>query len=84
MFGGLAVMFHGNMAVGVVGDELMVRVGPDDWADALARPAAREMDFTGRSLTGFVYVGAEGLAEDEDLAAWVGRGLDYAGSLPPK
>ena len=84
MFGGIAFLIDGNMAVGVVGDELMVRVGPDGWPDALARPHAREMDFTGRSMKGFVYVGTDGIAEDDDLAAWVARGIGFAGSLPPK
>ena len=84
MFGGIAFMLDGNMAVGIVGEDLMVRVGPDAWADALAQPGAREMDFTGRSLKGFVYVDGEGTAEDHDLRAWVQRGLAFAGSLPPK
>lgn len=84
MFGGLAFMYSGNMACGIVSDELMVRVGPDAWSDALAQPAAREMDFTGRSMKGMVFVGIDGLAEDDDLGSWVDRGLAYAGSLPPK
>ena len=84
MFGGLAVLLHGNMACGVLGEELMVRVGPDAWDEALDLPHAREMDFTGRSMRGMVYVGVDGIAEDDDLAAWVERGLAFAGSLPPK
>ena len=62
MFGGLAFLCNGNMACGIVGDELMVRVGPDAWADALTQPHAREMDFTGRSMKGMVYVGIDGFA----------------------
>lgn len=84
MFGGLAFMLRGNMAVGIVGDELMVRVGPDAWEASLALPHAREMDFTGRSMRGMVYVGVDGIAEDDDLAAWIERGAAFAGSLPPK
>ena len=83
MFGGLAFLLDGNMFVGITQD-LMVRVGPDAWTDALAQPHAREMDFTGRSMKGYVYVGAEGIAEDEDLAAWVDRALAFVGGLPPK
>lgn len=83
MFGGVAFMLDGNMAVGIVGDDLMVRVGPDGWADALDQEH-REMDFTGKSMTGYVFVDAAGTAEDDDLAAWVARGTDFAGSLPPK
>lgn len=84
MFGGLAFMVAGNMACGIVGDELMVRVGPDLHHDALTRPYAREMDFTGRSSKGMVYVGTGGLADHEDLRMWVKLGVAYATSLPPK
>jgi hypothetical protein len=84
MFGGLAFMLHGHMVCGIIGDELMARVGPDAYPEALALPFAREMDITGRPMKGFVIVGTDGFAEDSDLATWVGRGLDFAGSLPPK
>lgn len=84
MFGGLAFLLGGNMCCGIVREELMVRVGPDAHAASLAVPHAREMDFTGRAMKGMVYVGTDGLGEDEELAAWVGRGIAFAGSLPPK
>lgn len=84
MFGGLAFMVRGHMTVGIIGDRLMVRVGREGHDDALDRPHTREMDFTGRPMTGLVYVEPEGLADDEDLAAWVRRGLDHTGSLEPK
>jgi TfoX/Sxy family transcriptional regulator of competence genes len=84
MFGGLCFMVDGNMSFGIVGEELMVRVGPEGFDAALAAPHAREMDFTGKPMRGMVYVGEAGLSEDDDLRAWLQRGLDYAGSLPPK
>jgi TfoX/Sxy family transcriptional regulator of competence genes len=84
MFGGLCFMTSGNMCFGVVGDDLMVRVGSDNWKEALEMPFAREMDFTGRSMKGMVYVSSEGLAEDAALRQWLNAGLDYASSLPPK
>lgn len=84
MFGGLAFMVRGHMTVGINGDELMVRVGKDGHADALAQPHAREMDFTGRALKGFVYVGTEGIESDDALTGWVDRALDFVGTLPPK
>ena len=84
MFGGLCFMLNGNMACGINGDQLMVRVGPDAYQNALARPHAREMDFTGRALKGFVYVDADGLAEDAGLQAWIDLGTEFAGSFPPK
>lgn len=84
MFGGLAFLYQGNMAVGIVGEELMVRVGPDAWTDSLAQPHTREMDFTGRSMKGMVYVGVEGFAEDDDLRVWVERGMAFARTCPAK
>ena len=84
MFGGIAFMLHGNMAVGVSGDELMVRVGPDRYDDALAQPHARVFDMTGRVMRGWVVVASEGIADDAALDAWIRRGADYARSLPPK
>ena len=56
MFGGLSFMLQGNMCCGVVGAELMVRVGVDGYEAALSQPYARQMDFTGKPLKGFVYV----------------------------
>ena len=84
MFGGLAFLLQGNMCCGVVGEELMVRVGKESYEAALHEPHAREMDFTGRPLRGFVYVAAEGLVSDGDLRAWVERGARHAESLPSK
>ena len=84
MFGGLCFLLGGNMCCGVSGTELMVRVGPDAYEDALAQPHARLMDFTGRPLRGMVYVDRAGISSDEGLADWVGRGVAFAGSLPPK
>ena len=56
MFGGLAVMVEGKMACGVIGEELMARVGPSRHAQALEHPHARPMDFTGRPMTGYVFI----------------------------
>lgn len=84
MFGGLAFMVGGHMTVGIIGDELMVRVGKNAHEDAVSQPNAREMDFTGRPMTGYVYVEPAGFASDAELRAWVRRGLDYTRSLPPK
>ncbi len=84
MFGGLAFLLAGNMCCGVIGRELMVRVGPDAYDRALALPGARPMDFTGRPMRGMVYVSAKTTKDDKALAAWVARGVGFAGSLPPK
>lgn len=84
MFGGLAFLYEGNMAVGVIGDELMVRVGPDATEAALARPGTRPFDFTGRPMRGWVVVAASAVSEDEALADWIEQGHAFAASLPPK
>jgi TfoX/Sxy family transcriptional regulator of competence genes len=78
MFGGLTFMVAGHMAVGVVGEDLMVRVGPAGFQDALARPHVRPMDFTGRPSRSAVYVAPAGVVDDGDLAVWVGRGVSNA------
>ena len=84
MFGGIAFLLHGNMFVGVVGSTLMVRVGPQQYDAALRKPHAREMDFTGKPLRGYVYVDEAGTAADYDLAAWVARARGFAAGLPVK
>ena len=84
MFGGIAFMLGGNMAVGVTGDELMVRTGPQRYAEALAHPHARVFDMTGRTMRGWVVVAPDGLADDAALSAWVEMGVAFARSLPPK
>lgn len=84
MFGGIAFMLAGNMAVGVIGEDLMVRLDPEDAEKALREPHTRPMDFTGKPMKNMVYVDAEGTASDESLAGWVEAGADYAASLPPK
>lgn len=84
MFGGLCFLLGGNMACGIVGEELMLRVGPDAYESTLQRPHAREMDFTGRAMRGMVYVGADGLADDRELDEWVSIAVAFAGALPPK
>jgi TfoX/Sxy family transcriptional regulator of competence genes len=84
MFGGIAFMVGGNMAVGVIGEDLMVRLDPADAERALAEPHVRPMDFTGKPMKGMIYVDSAGTATDEDLAGWVEAGADFAASLPPK
>lgn len=84
MFGGLAFMLHGHMTVGVLKDDLMVRVGPDAWESALAEDHARVMDFTGRPLRGFVYVAPAGTQHLGSLRAWIQRSIDFVSGLPAK
>ena len=84
MFGGLCFLLGGNMCCGIVGEELMLRVGPDRYEATLARTHARQMDFTGRAMKGMVYVAADGLVDDDALTAWLEPAVGFAGSLPPK
>ena len=84
MFGGIAFMINGNMAVGVSGDELMVRVGKDNHEEAVALPGARIFDMSARPMRGWVAVAPNGFAREADLDAWIERGVPFAESLPPK
>jgi TfoX/Sxy family transcriptional regulator of competence genes len=84
MFGGIAFMVRGNMCCGVIGDRLMLRVGPEAYEAALTRPHAKTMDFTGRPMKGLVYVEPAGFASPRDLKAWIERALKFTLSLPAK
>jgi TfoX/Sxy family transcriptional regulator of competence genes len=84
MFGGWGVTIRGNMAVGVMNDDLIVRVGPEHFEALLERQGARPFDFTGRAMTGWLYVDGSAVAHGRSLAAWVDRGVAFAQSLPSK
>lgn len=84
MFGGLCFTVKGNMAIGVINDDLMVRVGPDGREEALAQAGAREMDFTRKAMTGFVFAGPDGTKTDRALQAWVDRAFAFVGPMPQK
>jgi TfoX/Sxy family transcriptional regulator of competence genes len=83
MFGGLTFMVGGHMCCGVHGNELIVRLHPDDEGAALARPHARPMDFTARPMRGFVTLAPEGL-KGQSLGRWVDRAVARAETQPPK
>ncbi len=84
MFGGICFMLHGNMACGVIRDQLISRVGPERYIEALERPHATVFDFTGRPMKGWVQVSPEGWIEDGNLQKWVQLGIDYSLTFPPK
>jgi TfoX/Sxy family transcriptional regulator of competence genes len=83
MFGGLAFMLDGNMCCGIVGDQLMLRLGADIAEQALERPHVHPMDFTGRPMTGMVYVAPDGV-RGRALRTWVEKAAAFAQTLPPK
>lgn len=82
MFGGVCFMVRGHMCCGFANQSLMLRVGKAAYPDALDRPHARPMTFTGRPLEGFVYVDPAGYKTDAQLAAWIKRGTDFIATLP--
>jgi TfoX/Sxy family transcriptional regulator of competence genes len=84
MFGGVAWMLDGNMACGVIGEDLLVRLAREDAAAAQADEGVGPMEFTGRPMRGFVLVDAGAVAEDDELGRWVDAGADFALSLPSK
>lgn len=85
MFGGLAFLINGNMAVAASGrGGLMVRVPPDDTADLVSREHVEPMVMAGRDVRGWVRISDNGIRTIRQLTSWVSRGVDYAKSLPPK
>jgi TfoX/Sxy family transcriptional regulator of competence genes len=84
MFGGLALLQHGNMVCGVMGETLMLRLGPELADAALDEPHTRPMTFTGRPMKSMVIVEPPGFTTDDALTGWVERALAFVATLPPK
>jgi len=85
MFGGLAFLINGNMAVTASRrGGLMVRVGADAAEEALSRPHAEQIEMGGRRMTGWIYVAEQGIRTKRQLESWVGRGVRFTRSLKPK
>jgi len=84
MFGGIGFLLQGNMACGIINDDLIVRVGPANYGDALKQPHSKEFDITGRPMKGWVMVSSDGFDSEEVILAWVNKGVDFALTLPPK
>jgi TfoX/Sxy family transcriptional regulator of competence genes len=84
MFGGIAFLVAGNMACGVMRDDLMVRMEPATAAALESEPGVRRFDMGGRPMKGWLLVAPEASADDGDLERWVRRGEEFAASLPPK
>ena len=85
MFGGLAFLVRGNMAVAASGrGGLLVRVDPAATDALVAQPHVDRMQMGGRAMDGWVTVAGDALESEEELAGWVSRGLEYVATLPPK
>jgi TfoX/Sxy family transcriptional regulator of competence genes len=84
MFGGISFILQGNMACGVHGVDLIVRLAPGDMEAALAKPGVRVFDLTGRPMKGWLVVAGDACSDDAVLQDWVERSVTFAQSLPPK
>ena len=81
MFGGLAFLRGGKMFCGIVKDELMVRVGPERYEESLGKAHVRPMDFTGRPMNGYVFVGSPGCRTQRAVRGWVELGAAFVAAL---
>jgi TfoX/Sxy family transcriptional regulator of competence genes len=84
MFGGISFLVNGNLACGVIGEELILRVKHEETAQVLSQPHTRVFDMTGKPMKGWVVILPQGLDEADDLRRWVMRGVEYAAALPKK
>jgi hypothetical protein len=85
MFGGLAFLLNGNLAVGAYKDGgLMIRCSNDDWQAFLTEDGARPMLRKGNPVSGWVLIAAEAVHDDASLGEWVRHGLAHAAAQPPK
>ncbi len=85
MFGGLAFLLDGRMAVAVSGqDDLLLRIDPAECESLIAEAHVDRFEMRGRELDGWLHVGPEAVDTDDDLRGWVCHGVSYARSLPPK
>ena len=85
MFGGLAFLVHGNMAVSASGQGgLLLRVDPTETESLVSPPHVRRFEMRGREMDGWLRVDTGAVESAEELSRWVDRGLAYARSLPPK
>lgn len=85
MFGGICFMLNGNMLCGPVKNgDMMFRVGKEQEGEALSREGAREMDFTGKPMKGFVFVSSQSLEEDSHIYEWITLATNFVGNLPAK
>lgn len=77
MFGGLAFMINGKMTIGIIKNDLMARIGPEFYSEALKKKDVRPMDFTGRPMEGYIFVSPEGFDLDEQLVFWIDKCLEF-------
>jgi TfoX/Sxy family transcriptional regulator of competence genes len=84
MFGGIAFLHRGNMCVGIWKEFLVIRIGPDNYDDALDEPHVQEFDFTGKPLRGWIMIDPDGTDSSEALRSWIDRAIRFTETLPAK
>lgn len=77
MMGGLVFMVDDKMCLGIVKDDLMARVGVENYESLMERNGARPMDFTKRPMKGYIFVAPEGIDYEEDLEFWIDKCLEF-------
>ena len=77
MMGGVAFMVNNKMCVGVIKDEMMARIDPDIFGEAIEKYGCRPMDFTGKPMKGWVFISPEGIDTVKDLEYWIALALDF-------
>lgn len=77
MMGGIAFMVNDKMCVGITNSDLMARIDPDIFEQALTRKGVREMDFTKKPMKGWIYVSPDGIDSEEELSYWIQLALDF-------
>jgi hypothetical protein len=84
MFGGVGFLLNGHLCVGVWRNSLVARLGPEQGEEAMREPHVQAFDITGKAMKGWVLVGPQGVADDDQLSAWVRRAVRFVGTLPAK
>ena len=84
MFGGLCFLLFGNMVCGIIMEDLIARVGTDQYEKTLKMPHTRKFDLTGKPLKGWVMVLAAALEDDDELNDWLQRAVSFVRTLPHK
>jgi len=77
MMGGLTFMVNDKMCVGIIKDEMMCRIDPDRYEEALEKTGCHEMDFTGRPMKGWVMIDDSGMKNQEEVRQWIELALEY-------
>jgi len=77
MMGGLCFLVDEKMCVGIIKNDMMARLNPDIWEEAMTKKGCREMDFTKRPMKGYVYLSPEGIDMEDDLDYWIQLALDF-------